>query len=170
MHLRKLRLQQTCKKYGEALKAPELLRKKNTLIWDTRDQLIYCRIAKVGSLLLSIYRSIYLPLCIFLLSCTLVLSKHKVIYHNKKTLKIHEKIYCMLRLSTCFYAWYEKNYILNMKLMRNQWQMKPRILKKTSQIQVIIIYYIFFVTWISQNLQQIKIIFYCHLKYFCYFH
>lgn len=49
MHLRKLRMQQTCKKYGSALKAPELVGKKNTLIWDLRDGLIYCRIAKVAS-------------------------------------------------------------------------------------------------------------------------
>ena len=48
MHLRKLRVQQTCKKYGDALRAPELVGKKNTLIWDLRDGLIYCRIAKVG--------------------------------------------------------------------------------------------------------------------------
>jgi len=49
MHLRKLRLQQTCKKYGDKVKAPELLAKKNTLIWDLRDGLVYCRIAKVAS-------------------------------------------------------------------------------------------------------------------------
>ena len=48
MHLRKLRMQQTCKKYGDAVRAPELVGKKNTLIWDLRDKLIYCRIAKVG--------------------------------------------------------------------------------------------------------------------------
>ena len=48
MHLRKLRLQQTCKKYGDKMRAPELMSKKNALIWDLRDGLIYCRIAKVG--------------------------------------------------------------------------------------------------------------------------
>ena len=47
MHLRKLRMLQTCKKYGDVLKAPEMLSKKNTLIWDLTDNLIYCRIAKV---------------------------------------------------------------------------------------------------------------------------
>jgi len=49
MHLRKLRMLQTCKKYGSVLKAPEMLSKRNTLIWDMKDQLIYCRIAKVAS-------------------------------------------------------------------------------------------------------------------------
>lgn len=49
MHLRKLRMLQTCKKYGDVLKAPEMLSKKNTLIWDLSDKLIYCRIAKVAS-------------------------------------------------------------------------------------------------------------------------
>ena len=49
MHLRKLRMLQTCKKYGEVLRAPEMLGKKNTLIWDLTDSLVYCRIAKVGS-------------------------------------------------------------------------------------------------------------------------
>ena len=48
MHLRKLRMLQTCKKYGDVLKAPEMLSKRNTLIWDLKDGLIYCRIAKVG--------------------------------------------------------------------------------------------------------------------------
>ena len=38
---------QTCKKYGDVLKSPEMLSKKNTLIWDLADSLIYCRIAKV---------------------------------------------------------------------------------------------------------------------------
>ena len=47
MHLRKLRMLQTCKKYGDVLRAPEMLSKKNTLIWDLKDGLIYCRIAKV---------------------------------------------------------------------------------------------------------------------------
>ena len=47
MHLRKLRMLQTCKKYGDVLKAPEMLSKKNTLIWDLADKLVYCRIAKV---------------------------------------------------------------------------------------------------------------------------
>ena len=47
MHLRKLRMLQTCKKYGDVLKAPEMLSKKNTLIWDLTDRLVYCRIAKV---------------------------------------------------------------------------------------------------------------------------
>ena len=47
MHLRKLRMLQTCKKYGDVLKSPEMLSKKNTLIWDLADSLIYCRIAKV---------------------------------------------------------------------------------------------------------------------------
>lgn len=56
MHLRKLRLQQTCKKYGDALRAPELVGKKNTLIWDLRDGLIYCRIAKVGKYYVKIVR------------------------------------------------------------------------------------------------------------------
>ena len=50
MHLRKLRMLQTCKKYGEVLRAPEMLGKKNTLIWDLTDSLVYCRIAKVGSM------------------------------------------------------------------------------------------------------------------------
>jgi len=49
MHLRKLRMLQTCKKYGDVLKAPEMLSKRNTLIWDLKDGLIYCRIAKVAS-------------------------------------------------------------------------------------------------------------------------
>eukprot|EP00090_Calanus_glacialis_P003307 TRINITY_DN12441_c0_g1_i1.p1 TRINITY_DN12441_c0_g1~~TRINITY_DN12441_c0_g1_i1.p1 ORF type:complete len:331 (-),score=90.24 TRINITY_DN12441_c0_g1_i1:93-1085(-) len=49
MHLRKLRMLQTCKKYGSVLRAPEMLSKRNTLIWDLKDQLIYCRIAKVAS-------------------------------------------------------------------------------------------------------------------------
>jgi len=49
MHLRKLRMLQTCKKYGSVLRAPEMLAKRNTLIWDMKDQLIYCRIAKVAS-------------------------------------------------------------------------------------------------------------------------
>jgi len=49
MHLRKLRMLQTCKKYGAVLRAPEMLSKRNTLIWDLRDSLIYCRIAKVAS-------------------------------------------------------------------------------------------------------------------------
>jgi len=49
MHLRKLRMLQTCKKYGDVLKAPEMLAKRNTLIWDLADHLIYCRIAKVAS-------------------------------------------------------------------------------------------------------------------------
>merc|ERR1712183_688164 len=49
MHLRKLRVLQTCKKYGSVLKAPEMLSKRNTLIWDLKDKLIYCRIAKVAS-------------------------------------------------------------------------------------------------------------------------
>lgn len=49
MHLRKLRMLQTCKKYGDILKAPEMLSKRNTLIWDLSDNLIYCRIAKVAS-------------------------------------------------------------------------------------------------------------------------
>jgi len=49
LHLRKLRVSQTCKKYGSILKAPELLKKRNTLIWDIKDSLIYCRIAKVAS-------------------------------------------------------------------------------------------------------------------------
>ena len=48
MHLRKLRMLQTCKKYGDVLKAPEMLSKKNTLIWDLTDSLVYCRIAKVS--------------------------------------------------------------------------------------------------------------------------
>ena len=48
MHLRKLRMLQTCKKYGDVLKAPEMLAKRNTLIWDLTDHLIYCRIAKVS--------------------------------------------------------------------------------------------------------------------------
>ena len=48
MHLRKLRMLQTCKKYGNVLKAPEMLSKRNTLIWDLKDNLIYCRIAKVS--------------------------------------------------------------------------------------------------------------------------
>ena len=48
MHLRKLRMLQTCKKYGDVLKAPEMLSKRNTLIWDLKDGLIYCRIAKVS--------------------------------------------------------------------------------------------------------------------------
>ncbi len=42
-----MRLSKTCKKYGNALRAPELVSKRNTLIWDLRDNLIYCRIAKV---------------------------------------------------------------------------------------------------------------------------
>ena len=50
MHLRKLRMLQTCKKYGNVLKAPEMLAKRNTLIWDLKDNLIYCRIAKVSPL------------------------------------------------------------------------------------------------------------------------
>jgi len=49
MHLRKLRMLQTCKKYGSVLRSPEMLAKRNTLIWDLKDQLIYCRIAKVAS-------------------------------------------------------------------------------------------------------------------------
>jgi len=49
MHLRKLRMLQTCKKYGNVLRAPEMLSKRNTLIWDLKDSLIYCRIAKVAS-------------------------------------------------------------------------------------------------------------------------
>lgn len=49
MHLRKLRMLQTCKKYGAVLRAPEMLAKKNMLIWDIQDGLIYCRIAKVAS-------------------------------------------------------------------------------------------------------------------------
>jgi len=49
MHLRKLRMLQTCKKYGNILRAPEMLSKKNTLIWDLEDGLVYCRIAKVAS-------------------------------------------------------------------------------------------------------------------------
>ena len=48
MHLRKLRMLQTCKKYGNVLRAPEMLSKRNTLIWDLKDNLIYCRIAKVS--------------------------------------------------------------------------------------------------------------------------
>ena len=48
MHLRKLRMLQTCKKYGNILRAPEMLSKRNTLIWDLEDGLVYCRIAKVG--------------------------------------------------------------------------------------------------------------------------
>ena len=48
MHLRKLRMLQTCKKYGNVLKAPEMVAKRNTLIWDLKDDLIYCRIAKVS--------------------------------------------------------------------------------------------------------------------------
>ena len=48
MHLRKLRMLQTCKKYGSVLRSPEMLAKRNTLIWDLKDQLIYCRIAKVS--------------------------------------------------------------------------------------------------------------------------
>ena len=48
MHLRKLRMLQTCKKYGNVLRAPEMLAKRNTLIWDLKDKLVYCRIAKVG--------------------------------------------------------------------------------------------------------------------------
>ena len=48
MHLRKLRMLQTCKKYGNVLRAPEMLAKRNTLIWDLKDNLIYCRIAKVS--------------------------------------------------------------------------------------------------------------------------
>ena len=51
MHLRKLRMLQTCKKYGNVLRAPEMLAKRNTLIWDLKDNLIYCRIAKVSLLL-----------------------------------------------------------------------------------------------------------------------
>ena len=39
---------QTCKKYGNVLRAPEMLAKRNTLIWDLKDNLIYCRIAKVS--------------------------------------------------------------------------------------------------------------------------
>ena len=50
MHLRKLRMLQTCKKYGNVLRAPEMLAKRNTLIWDLKDNLIYCRIAKVSLL------------------------------------------------------------------------------------------------------------------------
>ena len=46
--MRKLRMLQTCKKYGDVLKAPEMLAKRNTLIWDLSDNLIYCRIAKVS--------------------------------------------------------------------------------------------------------------------------
>lgn len=49
IHLRKLRMLQTCKKYGDVLRAPEMLSKKNTLIWDLKDSLVYCRIAKVAS-------------------------------------------------------------------------------------------------------------------------
>ena len=48
MHLRKLRMLQTCKKYGDVLKAPDMLAKRNTLIWDLQDNLVYCRIAKVS--------------------------------------------------------------------------------------------------------------------------
>jgi len=49
MHLRRLRMLQTCKKYGNVLKAPQMVAKRNTLIWDLKDDLIYCRIAKVAS-------------------------------------------------------------------------------------------------------------------------
>ena len=41
---------QTCKKYGNVLRAPHLLARSHTLIWDLKDNLIYCRIAKVSLL------------------------------------------------------------------------------------------------------------------------
>ena len=82
MHLRKLRMLQTCKKYGNVLKAPEMLSKRNTLIWDLKDNLIYCRIAKV-SLPTAVSRGLSVNLFIAWLSSEIETSSHKSIAAEK---------------------------------------------------------------------------------------